>query len=162
MKLFLMRHGDADDGHIDAMRPLSKKGVKEAERAGAFLAIEDEAPGLICHSDLLRARQTAEIVAERLGLSQNLCERSGLRPDDSAAYFAKEIAGDADRADDLLIVGHMPFMADLASCLLSGVENAVSMRFTTGSLLCLERSGYGEWTQRYHISARLIARFLAS
>ena len=161
MKLFLMRHGDASDAQNDATRPLSKEGAKEAGLAGTFLAAVGEAPSMIYHSDLLRARQTAEIVAKKLGLPENLCERSGLRPNDSAEYFAKEIASDAYRGDDLMIVGHLPFMADLASWLLSGMENAVSIRFTTGALLCLERSGFGGWTQRYHVSAKLIARFLS-
>lgn len=156
-----MRHGDACDGMDDDLRPLSKAGIGEAERAGEALARAGESPDLICHSDLLRARQTAEIVAKRLGLAQNLCERSGLRPDDSAAYFAKEIASDAYRDDDVLIVGHMPFVADLASCLLSGFESSVSIRFTTGTLLCLERSGQGAWIQRYHLPSKLVARILA-
>ncbi len=157
-----MRHGDACDGINDDLRPLSETGIEEAGRAGEVLARACESPSLICHSDLLRARQTAEIVAKRLGLVRNLCGRSGLRPNDSAAYFAKEIAGDAYRGGDMLIVGHMPFMADLASCLLSGSESAISIRFTTGTLLCLDRSGHGVWTQRYHLPSTLIARILGA
>lgn len=159
MKLFLMRHGDACDGPDDAQRPLSRDGLREAKNVGAFLAMAEDMPSLICHSSFLRARQTAEIVAEKLGLPRSLCERSGLRPSDPVECLAREIAGKT-YGNGLLIIGHLPFMANLASYLLTGMEDAVSVRFTTGALLCLERSGCEAWTQRYHVSAKLIARFL--
>ncbi|MDL2264694.1 histidine phosphatase family protein, partial [Synergistaceae bacterium OttesenSCG-928-I11] len=68
MKLCLMRHGDAVGGFDDAARPLSAQGLLEAENAGRFLARIREVPDVICHSPLLRSRQTAEVVARVLGL----------------------------------------------------------------------------------------------
>lgn len=159
MKLILMRHGDAADASDDTRRPLSQEGTREAELAGELLAAAKESPGLIWHSELLRARQTAEIVARRLGLQQNLRSRIGLRPDDSPEAFVREIEAEASQSD-VMIVGHLPFMGELASCLLSNSSSAVSIRFPTGTLLCLERTGYGGWMQRYHLPAKLIARIL--
>lgn len=154
-----MRHGDAADAREDAQRPLSEKGVKEARQAGEFLSIAKESPLLIWHSELLRAKQTAGIVAKSLNLSQNLRGRAGLRPEDSAEDFAREIETDAPEGG-VMVVGHMPFVADLASLLLAGSASFLSLRFTTGALLCLERTGWGAWIQCYHLPAKLIARIL--
>ena len=154
-----MRHGDARDAPIDARRPLSEEGVREAERAGELLALLKEAPGAILHSDLLRSRVTAEIVAGKLGMSQNLRLQSGLRPEDSAVDFADDLAV-ASWEGCVMLVGHMPFLEECASCLLSGSENTVSIRFSTGTLLCLERRRAETWTLRFHFPAKMITKII--
>lgn len=71
MKLLLTRHGQSrwqTDGEVagpDA--PLSPLGVLQAHRLGAYLAAREK-PTRILASPLLRARQTAEIVAAYQGL----------------------------------------------------------------------------------------------
>ena len=69
--LLLVRHGETDwnavgrlQGHTD--RPLSDYGRRQARRLAEELA--DEKLEAIYSSDLVRARETAEIVGERLGL----------------------------------------------------------------------------------------------
>jgi broad specificity phosphatase PhoE len=69
--LLLVRHGETDwnadgrlQGHTD--RPLSDFGCRQAQQLAAELA--DEELEAIYSSDLARARETAEIVGERLGL----------------------------------------------------------------------------------------------
>ena len=78
--LLLVRHGETDwnaegrlQGHTD--RPLSDFGRRQARRLGDQLKSEElEGEGLqaIYSSDLARARETAEIVGERLGLPVEL------------------------------------------------------------------------------------------
>jgi broad specificity phosphatase PhoE len=74
-ELILVRHGETDwnaegrlQGHTD--RPLSDYGREQARRLADDLA--DEEFDAIYASDLARARETAEIVAERLGLPVTL------------------------------------------------------------------------------------------
>ena len=69
--LLLVRHGETDwnaegrlQGHTD--RPLSDYGRRQAQQLAGGL--EDEELEAIYSSDLARARETAEIVGERLGL----------------------------------------------------------------------------------------------
>jgi broad specificity phosphatase PhoE len=69
--LLLVRHGETDwnaegrlQGHTD--RPLSDYGRRQAQQLAGEL--EDEELEAIYSSDLARARETAEIVGERLGL----------------------------------------------------------------------------------------------
>jgi broad specificity phosphatase PhoE len=73
--LLLVRHGETDwnaegrlQGQID--RPLSDFGRRQARQLGETL--EGEELEAIYSSDLARARETAEIVAERLGLPVEL------------------------------------------------------------------------------------------
>ena len=74
-RLLLVRHGETDwnaDGRLQGQtdRPLSDFGRRQARRLADELAAEDfEA---IYSSDLARARETAEIVGERLGLEAAL------------------------------------------------------------------------------------------
>jgi broad specificity phosphatase PhoE len=69
--LLLVRHGETDwnaegrlQGHTD--RPLSDYGGRQAQQLAGEL--EDDELEAIYSSDLARARETAEIVGERLGL----------------------------------------------------------------------------------------------
>ena len=69
--LLLVRHGETDwnadgrlQGHTD--RPLSEFGRRQARQLAGDL--EDEEFEALYASDLARARETAEIVGERLGL----------------------------------------------------------------------------------------------
>jgi phosphohistidine phosphatase len=160
MMLYLMRHGDARDGFDDARRALSKDGVREAELAGEFLKRSGARVGAIYHSTLLRSGQTAEIVARALGLTENLHERCDLLPGDSVLLFADGLEKLEIGEAGAIVVGHLPFVEDLASLLLSGSESGVSIRFTTGSLIGLERFGFtNEWVLRFHITSKLISQF---
>jgi broad specificity phosphatase PhoE len=69
--LLLVRHGETDwnaEGRLQGQtdRPLNDFGRRQAQRLGAELEADDLES--IYSSDLARARETAEIVGERLGL----------------------------------------------------------------------------------------------
>ena len=71
VELTFIRHADAGDPLAwqgdDEVRPLSPKGERQADRLGRFLAGVGFAPDAIVTSPKLRALQTAQIVAERIG-----------------------------------------------------------------------------------------------
>ena len=70
--LHLLRHADAGDPEAwrgdDAARPLSPKGEAQAERLGAFLAGAGFRTDAVISSPKVRARRTAEIVADLVRL----------------------------------------------------------------------------------------------
>ena len=69
MKIVLVRHGRPDEGHAERPHdpPLGHDGVQQARQTAALLA--REGIGRVVTSPLLRARQTAEPLAERLGVA---------------------------------------------------------------------------------------------
>ncbi len=84
MYLLLIRHGETDwnsqgrmQGRIDL--PLNVRGIEQAERLAARL-VEEEQIDVLYTSPLIRARVTAEIIAERFALNPipdiRLVERS--------------------------------------------------------------------------------------
>jgi phosphohistidine phosphatase len=95
-------------------------------------------PQEIWHSDKLRARQTAEIVATAMGLREDLAEKDFLAPLEDVKLTEKALAK-VERP--LLIVGHLPHLARLASLLLSGQAEPEMIRFETSGMVSLERSG---------------------
>src|ERR1700756_2317381 len=71
MKLCFLRHGEADWPNWDKPddeRPLTERGRKEMKRVAKLLERLKLIPDTILTSPLPRASQTAEIVAQRLGI----------------------------------------------------------------------------------------------
>src|SRR5512142_866603 len=85
MKLYFLRHGPAGDRTTwkgdDAKRPLTADGKKQMLREAQHIAKLKLAPDLILTSPLMRATQTAEIVAKELGLEKILEREDRLGPD---------------------------------------------------------------------------------
>lgn len=73
MDLILIRHGqaqwNADQGGVNEDPPLTALGRKQAQRAGAYLRSEFRISALYA-STMARARATAEIINEYLGLER--------------------------------------------------------------------------------------------
>ncbi|MGH2469546.1 MAG: SixA phosphatase family protein, partial [Chloroflexota bacterium] len=69
MKLYVMRHGPAEaqrDGLADADRALTAEGRAETVGVARGLARLGARPAVILSSPLVRARQTAEVIAQQL------------------------------------------------------------------------------------------------
>ncbi|MDR0616095.1 MAG: phosphohistidine phosphatase SixA [Synergistaceae bacterium] len=172
MKVFLMRHGDAQTGADDAKRQLSEEGRGEAGVAGEFLRRAGEAPGAIFHSGLRRSMETAMIVSEKLGSGTKLSLRKGLLPDDNVPEFADGLIETLfspvgfDESGGVMIVGHQPFVSSLAAFLLTGEEGGLSLKFPTGTLACFELSGSLSampfCSLRFHVTAKLMNRLLGA
>jgi phosphohistidine phosphatase len=118
IQLFLLRHADAGDPAVwdgpDASRPLSPKGERQSERLGRFLAGIGFRPDAIITSPKLRASQTAELVAQQLGVGVRLDERLGSGVDLAALEGILRDANDPSRA---VLVGHDPDFSDLVEAL---------------------------------------------
>jgi phosphohistidine phosphatase len=72
MMLYFVRHGKALDASLmddDASRPLTEKGIKRIQRMGRVLARMDIHPHALFASPRVRAQQTAQYLAEALGVS---------------------------------------------------------------------------------------------
>jgi phosphohistidine phosphatase len=108
LRLFLVRHGDAGDPEAwkgpDDSRPLTAKGRRDARRSARGLA-RQESIDVLCTSPLVRAVQTAEILADALELDEvGVWEE--LRPEIPVQTLLERVA--REDAKRLAIVGHDP------------------------------------------------------
>ena len=155
MNLYLVQHGKAVDKEVDPERPLAQEGVADVEAVATFLKNARLDIPEVWHSGKARARQTAERLATRIAPKGNVVEREGLAPKEPV----KPLQGELDkREDDLMIVGHMPFMAKLAGLLLAGDKDAVPVAFQMGGIVCLERRPDGTWAVRWMVIPDLVRR----
>lgn len=115
-ELYLLRHADAGDPMAwtgsDDVRPLSGKGEKQAKRLGRFLAEGGFKPGAIITSPKTRARQTAEIVGDALGVEIAIDERLAGGVD---VVTLEAILFDAGEPERPVLVGHDPDLSELTS-----------------------------------------------
>jgi len=128
MNLFIFRHGLALEpgtaGYDDAARPLTSEGKSKLKSIAAAMLKLELSFDLILSSPYTRARQTAEIVAERLKPSDKLEFSRLLEPQGSFADLVSLIRKRAS-ADNILLVGHEPYLSELISLLVFGQNQSV-------------------------------------
>jgi phosphohistidine phosphatase len=110
--IWLLRHGDAEDTEPDFDRRLTKKGERQARDAGAALAVLEAEIEVCLTSPKVRARETARLACEPLGVEVTVDERlTGGRfdPLDLTAGL-----------DNVLLVGHEPDFSDAIAHLTGG------------------------------------------
>ena len=82
---------------------------------------------------ILRARQTAEILAEPLRCTSGVQPLSGLRPQDDPAIAKAEIEA---AENPIMLVGHLPHLNRLVALLLSGDPESQVMEFPPATMVC--------------------------
>jgi phosphohistidine phosphatase len=122
IELYLLRHAHAgnptDWASDDALRPLSQKGRRQARALGRFLAERGFGPDAIVSSPKVRARQTADIIADSIGIAVAVDERlAGPLDLDTLASVIASAGG-----DQIVLVGHDPDMSELAAALCGATE----------------------------------------
>ncbi len=153
MELYLMRHGIAVEGlsgprRTDESRPLSEEGIHEMGRAGRGLAAAGIGFDRIFSSPLVRARQTAELVAAGAGsapgpgapvpgVEELEALAPGLVPAELMKLLSRRLGSEASR---VLLVGHQPDMGLLAAWLLD-LSGGHSLPFATGSIARVDIDG---------------------
>jgi phosphohistidine phosphatase len=118
--IWLLRHGDAEDGADDAARPLTAKGERQAEAAGRALAALGVELDACLTSPKVRALDTAKIACSELDLEPELADEL------SGGDFDLEAV--AAGRGEVLVVGHEP-----------DFSNAIAAR--TGARLKLKKGG---------------------
>ena len=136
-ELLLLRHAHAGDSTTwqgdDDLRPLTEKGRRQSERVGRLLAAAGYAPDAVLASPLVRARETAEIVADVLGRPRRAGHAPGraARPRDRRANPRR-----CRRPRRPVLVGHDPDFSELVSEL---VGAPIPMRKGTLARIDVER-----------------------
>ena len=140
MNLYLLRHAEAvpREGSIpDSERPLTPDGVRTMKESALGMRALKMKVSLVLSSPLVRARQTAEIAAAALGVKHKIAFTNNLAPDADPEAMIAELAGKYASCKDLLLVGHEPYLGQLASVLLTGSAD-LPVLFKKGGLMALK------------------------
>lgn len=166
MKLLIIRHGIAEDtkhfarsGQPDSVRPLTDKGIRCVKENALGLRRITEPLDMIASSPLLRARQTAEILAPLLG-DPPVVEVPALQP----GIGCEELGRWLDTQDTealLAVVGHEPDLSSWISWLCSGHQESM-VKLKKGGVCCLiskKGKGSGQFRLQWHLPPELLSRF---
>ena len=154
MKVYLVRHGEAVSSQYDPQRPLSEQGLADIRKVASFIRPLEISVEHIRYSGKLRAAQTAEILAGVVSVKKDCSEHKDLMPNDDVTIIADELeAYDID----LILVGHLPFLAYLTSLLVAGNQTANVAAFYAGSIACIDRRNPGQWQIEWMITPKLLA-----
>jgi phosphohistidine phosphatase len=151
MQLYLVRHAEAverSEGLAEELRHLTRRGRKQAAKLAKRLKKTKVRPGLIITSPLVRAVQTAELLAIDIGKDTVVVADACLAADTDPTAVADLLRG-AATGMSIMLVGHEPQLSALAAQLL-GYEHVAPL--AKGSCMALswrpdksERSAAFNW-----------------
>lgn len=153
MRVYLVRHGQAVSGDADPARPLTERGLDDGRKVAAFIRPLKLCVDCVWHSTKTRAAQTAELLAPALSTQKGCLEHPSLAPNDDVGAVKNEL----DRVEqDIMIVGHLPFLGRLASLLLVGNQSPQLVAFKQTAIVCLVRSPEREWRLDWIITPQIL------
>ena len=141
--IYLVRHGIAVDpaekGTLDDdSRPLTGKGRRRFRRLARTFAQLGEIPDFIFTSPLVRAVQTAEILAGPLKMAE-VGILDELRPDGGVGKVLAETGRRVKEEQSVALVGHDPQMTQLVIALADlSKEDAERVDFKKGSIVRID------------------------
>ena len=153
MKLYLVQHGEAVSKAVDPDRPLTNQGRRDAKKIAHFMRSTNIVVQRVLHSGKIRARQSADILAAAVLLHGSPAEIIGINPNDSVAEFAGMLS---EMGSELMIVGHMPFMAKLVSYLLISDDLTPLVAYRPGCVVCLEYTQENGWILNWMLRPELL------
>ena len=140
MAVFLVQHGKSLSKELDSEQGLSQEGISDVERIANVARGYGVHVASISHSGKKRALQTSEIFNAVLKPMGGVQEKRGLKPLDDVRAFADRLKGQ----NDLMIVGHLPFMERLTSFLITGNIEKPVLKFQNGGIVCLNEEPEGK------------------
>jgi len=139
--LILVRHGMAgpETGNGPVLTP---RGVQGVLRAADFLKQKDISPLRILHSPKKRTRETAEHLADALGIPRTrMIEQADLGPEAGAENCLLELADDPKGTG--IWVSHLPTLQVIARHLLG--NDTEGLHFPPAGMAALDREGSTTW-----------------
>jgi phosphohistidine phosphatase len=166
MQLFLLRHAEADPcAASDEQRALTAKGSKQAASIGKFCLEKGFIPEMILSSPLVRAEETARLVARELNLPKLVQIVDFLRAgmtSEGALSGLRELLFDSTKREkysekaSIMLVGHEPDFSSLAGALIGGRAGNVHFRKATLMGLTLQELKPGTGTIEFLIPVKCL------
>ena len=153
MKLYLMQHALAYPAEQNQERPLSPAGIDQAKLAAKGIKRLGLHFDLIVASPKRRAHQTAALIAEGVRFPHSdILTTEAVLPD-RPPQILLELLQKESAESQILVIGHMPHLATLASNLLQGGELLIE----NCGLTCFDLSASGAVKLEFHLRADLLA-----
>ena len=149
MKLYIVRHGNAASASVDPQRGLTQAGREQVESVAKQLEVLNLTVDCIRHSGKARAEQTAEILAQAITVKEDVTAHPGLGPNDHVGPIRDEIE---TGGQDIMIVGHLPFVAVLTSVPLTGSQSNWPINFNEATTVCLEKQSDNRWRDEWIVA----------
>lgn len=132
MEIYMMQHGNALPKDKDPERGLSPEGENQIRLSGRALKRLNVSLDLIVSSPKKRARQTAQIVAYEVAYPEDRIEVTEtlepLFPASEAVSYMRSFT----EKERILLAGHLPSLAEIASSLMSEIH--ISIQFEMGGV----------------------------
>lgn len=128
-ELYILRHAPAvprgaPEYSVDSDRPLTSEGIEKMESIAQALAALDLGVEFILSSPYVRAKQTAQIAADALGLRKQLGFSENLAAEGSPQKLIEELRRDHRMRASVMLVGHEPYLSEFVAVLMSGNPNS--------------------------------------
>ena len=135
MALYLVQHGKSLPKDIDPDQSLSDQGIAETKSIAGTAKKYGIHISTIKHSGKTRAEQTAEIFAAAWEPEKHMSAVPGMKPLDDVSAFATDIAVN----ENVMLIGHLPFMERMASFLITGSIDKPVCKFQNSGIVCLDK-----------------------
>lgn len=155
MKIFILRHAIAEDTAKggDSQRALSEEGRKKMRDAAAGFARLAIKIDTIYSSPLVRAVQTAEILAKSIGYAGKIETMTELSPANSPESVCTRLRS-LKKQGNIVLSGHEPNCSELAAFLLGGAQ----IEFKKGAICLIETesAAAGSGILIWHLSPQVL------
>ena len=146
--VYLVRHGDAVAAAENPARPLSRAGREAVEQIARLARERQVEVSAIYHSGILRAQETAEILAKHLKPRSGVKAISGLSRDDDPVVGKAELEA---ATAPIMLVGHLPYMNRLVSLLVRGDPEATVINLRPAAMVCCSNVA-AQWKIDWHLA----------
>jgi len=153
MKLYLVQHAKATSEQADPERPLTEESHREIQKVAAFIKPLNLAVDYLWHSGKKRAAQTAGDLANVIKTRGGIITHEGLGPNGDVTVLRDELIS---TDQDIMIVGHLPFLSWLASLLLTGSAAVDTVAFKNAGVACLSWSEGHPWQIEWMVTPELL------
>lgn len=142
MKLYLVRHGQAQEMSVNPLCPLSEEGIEQIHKLGDLLKQQKVDIKQIYHSEQLRTEQSAVILAKILKPTKGLIRTKDLDPSASLELIISIIES---TGQDILCVSHEPYIQRLVSYLTTAHDHYILLKLAPAGIVCLEEQNDKKW-----------------
>ena len=138
MKVILVRHGEAELGP-DGEKHLSERGKEQVHSLAKKLSKLNLTVDEVYQSGKPRALETSQILVEHLFPGHQIFKSDDLQPHSDPSIWGALLNS---HEKNIMLVGHLPYMSELAEYLLGPDKY---MEFNTSEAICLEKDGPSMW-----------------